>query len=49
MVQGLRQMEMKQLEDVEATFKALEGGTKEETIAALSRVRNAMKQMLERV
>jgi len=49
MVQGLRQMEMKQLEDVEATFKALEGGTKEETIAALSRVRNAMKQTLERV
>ena len=49
MVQGLRQMEMKQLEDVEAAFKALEGGTKEETVAALSRVRNAMKQTLERV
>src|SRR3984885_2001811 len=42
MVQGLRQMEMKQLEDVEAAFKALEGGTKEETVAALSRVRDAM-------
>jgi methyl-accepting chemotaxis protein len=49
MVQGLRQMEMNQLEDVEAAFKALEGGTKEDTIAALTRVRNAMKQTLERV
>jgi methyl-accepting chemotaxis protein len=49
MVQGLRQMEMAQLADVEATFKALEGGTKEEVVEALSRVRNAMKQTLERV
>jgi hypothetical protein len=49
MVDGLRAMEMSQLEDVEAAFKALEGGTREDTIAALSRVRAAMKQTLERV
>jgi hypothetical protein len=47
MVQGLRQMETNQLADVEAAVKALEGGTKEETSAALKRVRDAMKSALE--
>jgi hypothetical protein len=47
MVQGLRQMETNQLADVEAAVKALEGGTKEETSAALKRVRDAMKTALE--
>jgi hypothetical protein len=47
MVQGLRQMETNQLADVEAAVKALEGGTKEETSAALKRVRDAMKNALE--
>ena len=47
MVQGLRQMEANQLADVEAAVKALEGGTKEETSAALKRVRDAMKTALE--
>jgi hypothetical protein len=47
MVQGLRQMEANQLADVEAAVKALEGGTKEETSAALKRVRDAMKKALE--
>ncbi len=48
MVQGLRQMESRQLEDVEAAIKALEGGSREETAAALGRVRDAMNQALER-
>jgi hypothetical protein len=47
MVQGLRQMETNQLADVEAAVKALEEGTKEETSAALKRVRDAMKNALE--
>src|SRR5580704_16129442 len=47
MVQGLRQMEMNQLEDVEAAVKALEGGSKEEASAALNRVRDAMRRALE--
>jgi methyl-accepting chemotaxis protein len=48
MVQGLRQMESRQLEDVEAAIKALEGGSREETAAALGRVRDAMNHALER-
>ena len=48
MVQGLRQMESRQLEDVEAAIKALEGGSREETAAALGRVRDAMNQALQR-
>jgi hypothetical protein len=40
-------METNQLEDVEAAVKALEGGTKEETAAALNRVRDAMRRALE--
>jgi len=48
MVKGLRQMESRQLEDVEAAIKALEGGSREETAAALGRVRDAMNQALER-
>jgi methyl-accepting chemotaxis protein len=48
MVQGLRQMESRQLEDVEAAIKALAGGSREETAAALGRVRDAMNQALER-
>jgi methyl-accepting chemotaxis protein len=48
MVKGLRQMESRQLEDVEAAIKALEGGSREETAAALGRVRDAMNHALER-
>jgi methyl-accepting chemotaxis protein len=48
MVQGLRQMESRQLQDVEAAIKALEGGSREETAAALGRVRDAMNHALER-
>jgi methyl-accepting chemotaxis protein len=48
MVQGLRQMESRQLEDVEAAIKALEGGSREDTAAALGRVRDAMNHALER-
>jgi methyl-accepting chemotaxis protein len=47
MVQGLRQMESKQLQDVEAAIKALEGGSKVDAAAALGRVRDAMNQALE--
>jgi len=49
MVKGLRQLESRQLEDVEAAIKALEGGSREETAAALGRVRDAMNHALERV
>jgi len=48
MVQGLRQMESRQLQDVEAAIKALEGGSREETAAALGRVRDAMNHALAR-
>lgn len=48
MVQGLRQMESRQLQDVEAAIKALEGGSREETAAALGRVRDAMNDALAR-
>jgi hypothetical protein len=41
-------MESRQLEDVEAAIKALEGGSREETAAALGRVRDAMNHALER-
>ena len=47
MVQGLRQMESKQLEDVEAAIKALEGGSQGDAAAALGRVRDAMNHALE--
>jgi methyl-accepting chemotaxis protein len=47
MVQGLRQMECKQLEDVEAAIKALEGGSQGDAAAALGRVRDAMNHALE--
>jgi methyl-accepting chemotaxis protein len=48
MVEGLRGMESRQLEDVEAAIKALEGGSKDEAAAALGRVRDAMNQALSR-
>jgi methyl-accepting chemotaxis protein len=48
MVEGLRSMESRQLEDVEAAIKALEGGSKDEAAAALGRVRDAMNQALSR-
>jgi nitrogen fixation/metabolism regulation signal transduction histidine kinase len=47
MVEGLRQMESKQLEDVEAAVKALAGGSQVEASAALGRVRDAMNQALQ--
>ena len=47
MVQGLRQMESKQLQDVEAAIKALEGGSQGDAAAALGRVRDAMNHALE--
>ncbi len=47
MVQGLRQMESNQLQDVEAAIKALEGGSQVDAAAALGRVRDAMNQALE--
>jgi nitrogen fixation/metabolism regulation signal transduction histidine kinase len=48
MVEGLRGMESRQLEDVEAAIKALESGSQGDTAAALGRVRDAMTQALER-
>jgi methyl-accepting chemotaxis protein len=48
MVEGLRQMETRQLADVEAAIKALEGGSKDDATAALGRVRTAMTTALER-
>jgi hypothetical protein len=48
MVEGLRQMETRQLADVEAAIKALEGGSKDDASAALGRVRSAMTTALER-
>jgi hypothetical protein len=48
MVEGLRQMESRQLEDVEAAIKALEGGSQRDAAAALGRVRDAMNHALER-
>ncbi len=48
MVSGLRQMESRQLEDVEAALRALDGGARSEVAAALERVRDAMKSALER-
>ena len=48
MVEGLRQMETRQLADVEAAIKALEGGSKDDATAALGRVRAAMNTALER-
>lgn len=47
MVQGLRQMESRQLQDVEAAIKALEGGSQVDAAAALGRVRDAMNHALE--
>jgi len=48
MVEGLRQMESRQLADVEAALKALEGGSKDDASAALGRVREAMNHALSR-
>lgn len=48
MVSGLRQMESRQLEDVDAALRALEAGAHPEAVAALGRVRDAMKGALER-
>jgi methyl-accepting chemotaxis protein len=48
MVDGLRQMESRQLEDVEAAIRALEGGSKDDAAAAMGRVRQAMNHALER-
>lgn len=48
MVEGLRQMETRQLADVDAAIKALEGGSKDDASAALGRVRSAMTTALER-
>jgi nitrogen fixation/metabolism regulation signal transduction histidine kinase len=47
MVEGLRRMESRQLEDVEAAIKALESGSQADTAAALGRVRAAMNTALE--
>jgi methyl-accepting chemotaxis protein len=46
MVSGLRQMETRQLRDVEAAIKALEDGSQAEAVAALGRVREAMNVAL---
>jgi methyl-accepting chemotaxis protein len=48
MVEGLRQMESRQLEDVQAAIKALEGGSRDDASAALGRVRDAMNHALEK-
>jgi methyl-accepting chemotaxis protein len=48
MVDGLRQMESRQLEDVQAAIKALESGSKDDATAALGRVRDAMNHALEK-
>ncbi len=48
MVEGLRQMESRQLADVEAAIQALEGGSKDDVAAALGRVRAAMTDALQR-
>ena len=48
MVAGLRQMERKQLDDVEAAIKALEAGSHSDAAAALKRVRDAMNAALDR-
>jgi hypothetical protein len=47
MVDGLRKMESRQLEDVEAAIKALDSGSREDCAAALSRIRDAMNSALE--
>jgi methyl-accepting chemotaxis protein len=47
MVEGLRRMESRQLEDVEAAIKALESGSQADTAAALGRVRTAMTTALD--
>lgn len=48
MVSGLRQMEIRQLTDVDAAIKALEAGSQPDATAALGRVRSAMNGALER-
>ncbi len=47
MVEGLRQMESRQLEDVQKAIQALQGGSQDEAAAALGRVRDAMNKALE--
>jgi methyl-accepting chemotaxis protein len=48
MVSGLRQMESKQLEDVETAIRALDAGSPSDAAAALKRVRDAMNAALDR-
>jgi nitrate/nitrite-specific signal transduction histidine kinase len=47
MVAGLRDMEKKQLDDVDKAIDAVERGAKEDAKASLARVREAMKGALE--
>src|ERR1700679_3323083 len=47
MVAGLRDMEKKQLDDLEKALAALERGAKDDANASLARVREAMKSTLE--
>jgi hypothetical protein len=48
MVSGLREMEARQLDDVEAAIKALAAGDASAAATALGRVRDAMNHALER-
>jgi nitrogen fixation/metabolism regulation signal transduction histidine kinase len=48
MVAGLRDMEKRQLDEVDATLDAIERGAKDEAVALLGRVREDMKGALER-
>jgi signal transduction histidine kinase len=47
MVAGLREMEKRQLDDVDAAIDALDRGAKDEAVAALGRIREEMKGALE--
>ena len=47
MVAGLRDMEKKQLDDVDKAIDAVDRGAKDEAKASLGRVREAMKSALE--